>query len=346
MASRQSQLIKTGPLAPFFVVCLLFLLGGCSSSETSHQFAGPTMGTSYHVTLIAAELPKGLDRQIADVLEDINQQMSTYRDNSLLMQFNRAPLGEPFRLSVDLMNVLVLAGDIYRQTEGAFDPTVGPLVNLWGFGPDYHEDQVPDGEAITALVKGLGFDGVLLDSATTEATRLEDISLDLSAIAKGYAADKVAELLRDHGINRYMVEVGGEMALSGKNSRNTPWKIAIEKPVTGVRDVQQIVAFTDVGVATSGDYRNYFEKDGKRYSHTLDPRTGYPISHNLASVTVAAQSSALADGLATAFMVMGTEKALAFAEAHSIAIMTLSKTESGFEAGYSSAFMPYLEEAN
>lgn len=346
MANPVIRYKETGPMAPFFFVCLLLLLGGCSSPETPYQFSGPTMGTSYHVTLIATEVPDGLEQQIAEVLEDINQQMSTYQDDSLLMQFNRTAIGDPFDLSADLMNVLMLADTIYRQTGGAFDPTVGPLVNLWGFGPDYHEDQVPDRAAISDLVSRLGYDGISLDTSTGKAVRQKDISLDLSAIAKGYAADKVAELLRARGISRFMVEVGGELALSGHNARNTPWKIAIEKPVAGLRDVQQIVSFTDVGVATSGDYRNYFEKDGRRYSHTLDPRTGYPIDHRLASVTVVAESSALADGLATAFMVMGTEKALAFAQKHSIAIMTLSKTESGFEAGYSPAFLPYLEEAN
>jgi thiamine biosynthesis lipoprotein len=291
-------------------------------------------------------VPADLDQQIAAALEDINKQMSTYRNDSLLMEFNRAPLGEPFAISKDLLNVLVLAQSIHKSSEGAFDPTVGPLVNLWGFGPDYHEDQVPDSALIAEMVAKLGFDGIAIDASKVEATRLKKVALDLSAIAKGYAADKVAEVLRGHGLSRYMVEVGGEMALAGTNARNTPWQIAIEKPVAGVRDVQQIVSFTNVGVATSGDYRNYFEKDGVRYSHTLDPRTGYPINHKLASVTVAAESSALADGLATAFMVMGTEKALAFAEKYSIAIMTLSKTDSGFEAEYSSAFLPYLEEAN
>lgn len=346
VVNRLFQLRKTGPLAPFFVACLLLLLGACSSSETSHQFSGPTMGTSYHVTVIAESVPADLDQQIAAALEDINEQMSTYRNDSLLMEFNRAPLGEPFSISQDLLNVLVLAETIFKNSEGAFDPTVGPLVNLWGFGPDYHEDQVPDSALISGMVAELGFDGVSIDAGKVEAARLKSVSLDLSAIAKGYAADKVAEVLRGHGLSRYMVEVGGEMALAGMNARNTPWQIAIEKPVAGIRSVQQIVSFTNVGVATSGDYRNYFEKDGVRYSHTLDPRTGYPINHKLASVTVAAESSALADGLATAFMVMGTEKSLAFAEKHSIAIMTLSKTESGFEAAYSSAFLPYLEEAN
>jgi FAD:protein FMN transferase len=333
----------TGPLAPFFVVWLC-ILAGCSPSGNQVQYSGSTMGTTYHVTVIGKELPADLGDQIGAVLADVNRRMSTYIDDSELMQLNRSPVGDAVRVSPQLMAVLVMAREIYVATGGAFDPSVGPLVNLWGFGPDYKPDQVPDGESIAAARAELGFDSLLLDESALTVVRQKDIDLDLSAIAKGYGADRVAELLNSQGINRYMVEVGGELALSGMNNKGSPWQIAIERPAPGARDVQVVASFSDVGVATSGDYRNYFEQDGKRYSHTIDPRTGHPITHSLASVTVVAESSAKADGLATAFMVMGADSALQFAEAHGIAIMTLSKSSEGFDVAYSLAFSPYLNE--
>src|SRR5690606_2494079 len=174
----------------------------------------------------------------------------------------------------------------------------------------------------------------------------KDLSLDLSAVAKGYAADKVAELLRRQGLSRYMVEVGGEMALAGVNIRNTPWQIAIEQPLSSTRSVQRVVSVTDAGVATSGDYRNYFEKEGRRYSHTLDPRSGYPITHRLASVTVIADNSARADALATAFMVMGTKATLDYAAQQNVPVVALSKTGDGFKENYSHPFKPFLNEVN
>ncbi len=242
------------------------------------------------------------------------------------------------------MDVLELAREIHRATGEAFDPTVGPLVDLWGFGPSPRERSTPDPERIDALRAKLGYDALSLEPRAGTVTRQRDIRIDLSAVAKGYAADRVAELLRDNGVDRYMVEVGGEMALSGQNDRGIPWQIAVERPVSGQRMVQQVVAITDVGLATSGDYRNYFEEEGVRYSHTIDPRTGRPVSHKLASVTVAADTSARADAFATAFMVMGPDKTLAFAREQDMAVFVLVRSGAGFEGFPSPAFEPYLSE--
>lgn len=334
-------------MASFFVVLLLILpLLGCGQRQQVEAYAGATMGTSYHVTVIGNDIPGDLAASIQAVLDDIDGQMSTYKPDSQLMQLNRAPLGQPFPISRQLMAVLLLSEDIYRQTQGAFDPSVGPLVDLWGFGPSYHEDQQPSQDNIDQLRKRLGFDGLALNESALTATRQKDISMDLSAVAKGYAADRVAELLKAEGFSRYMVEIGGEMVLAGVNAKGIPWQIAIEKPVSEAREVEQIVSVSDVGVATSGDYRNYFEHNGQRFSHTIDPRTGYPIRHNLASVTVVADTSGRADALATAFMVMGTEAALDYAEKHAIAILTLTKAGDGFVQAHSTAFQPYLSEVH
>lgn len=338
---------KTGPLASFFVVLLLALVVGCGSKPQSHSFAGQTMGTSYHVTVITAQpLPENLDEAIKGVLDGIDRKMSTYKTDSELSNLNAAPVGEPFSVSAELMAVLELSAAIHRETAGAFDPTVGALVDLWGFGPHYREDQLLSKADIDKLLMEVGFQGIELRPESLMVIKNKDLSLDLSAVAKGYAADKVAELLRRQGLSRYMVEVGGEMALAGVNIRNTPWQIAIEQPLSSTRSVQRVVSVTDAGVATSGDYRNYFEKEGRRYSHTLDPRSGYPITHRLASVTVIADNSARADALATAFMVMGTKATLDYAAQQNVPVLTLSKTGDGFKEDYSDAFKPYLNEVN
>ncbi|MFA5630784.1 MAG: FAD:protein FMN transferase [Porticoccaceae bacterium] len=334
-------------MASFFIAVLALLAASCSSqNEEPHFFGGQIMGTTYQVTVIAdgAPLPDDLDGSIRAVLEDIDGKMSTYKPESELSRLNRAPLDEPLGVSPELMDVLALAMDIHLDSEGAFDPSVGPLVDLWGFGPSVHEDRVPSPEEIAGHIASLGFATLELARESLTVTKRKDISIDLSAIAKGYAADKVGELLRARGLTRYMVEVGGEMALSGLNSRGTAWRIAVERPVAGMREVQDVVLISDAGLATSGDYRNYFEKNGKRYSHTIDPRTGYPIDHTLASITVVASSSALADALATALMVKGEEEALRYAQEREIAIMTLSKRDDTFIERFSPAFEPYLKE--
>lgn len=346
VAEAVGNVRKTGPLASFLVVCGLLLVAACAPAERPLSYSGQTMGTSYQVTVVAAEdgVPGDLGERIQAVLDDVDGRMSTYKDDSELNRLNRAPPGEPFRVSPQLMAVLQLSQQVYQLSGGAFDPSVGPLVDLWGFGPSHHPERIPDQAEIDGLRGKSGFHQLILDPEGHTATRQTDISLDLSAVAKGYGADRVAELLRTLGLTRYMVEVGGEMALAGLNARGTPWRIAVERPVVEAREVEQVISVTDAGVATSGDYRNYFEQDGVRYSHTLDPRDGYPVSHNLASVTVVGATSALADALATAYLVMGTAQALAHAEANQVAIMTLSKGGDGFEEAHSPAFTPYLIE--
>jgi len=338
---------KTGPLASFFIVALACLVSACSPyKEESHFFGGQIMGTTYHVTVIAdaKEVPENLAAQIKTALEDIDGKMSTYKPDSELSRLNRAPLNEPQIISPELMDVLSLAMEIYLDSGGAFDPSVGPLVDLWGFGPSIHEDRVPSDDEIVERLGSLGFATLEIVKDQSTVIKHKAISIDLSAIAKGYAADKVGELLREQGITRYMVEVGGEMLLSGHNGHGNPWRIAVERPALGHREVQGIVQVTDAGVATSGDYRNYFEKNGKRYSHTIDPRTGYPIEHSLASVTVVTDSSARADALATVFMVKGEDEALRYAKERGIAIMTISKRNHDFVERFSPAFEPYLKE--
>ncbi|MGS2723336.1 FAD:protein FMN transferase [Porticoccus sp. GXU_MW_L64] len=302
------------------------------------------MGTVYNVTVIAPSVPSDLPQQIEDVLDRVNDLMSTYKSDSQLSQFNQLPVGKTMVLAPELMEVLAISKGIYRDSEGAFEPTVGPLVDLWGFGPEFTGDNVPGAADIERQQQRIGFDKLILEGL--KAHKTADIRIDLSAVAKGYGVDLVSELLASYGLTNYLVEVGGEMRLSGVKDNGTSWRIGIEKPTTGPRAIRIGVDVTDAAVATSGDYRNYFERNGVRYSHTIDPQTGYPVTHKLASVTVIADNCARADALATAFMVMGEDRALALAEQLQLPVYLLVKQGQGFEARYSRYFEHYINPSS
>ena len=225
---------------------------------------------------------------------------------------------------------------------GKFDVTVGPLVNLWGFGPVPGEQTVPALIDIQRTLARVGMDKLELDA--TGITKHADLYVDLSAIAKGFAVDELADLLIDQGIGDYLIEIGGELRASGKNARGRPWRIAIELPDVSRRMPYKAIDITDMAMATSGDYRNYFAVDGKRYSHTIDPHSGFPINNSVASVTVLAKSTAMADGLATAINVMGVDAGLAMAERHKLPVLVIIKSEDKFVERYTSAFEPYTSE--
>ncbi|WGL17247.1 FAD:protein FMN transferase [Microbulbifer bruguierae] len=325
------------------VLLLLSLVGGCSQEKTVWKLTGPTMGTSYHITVVdvpagvsRAELQSAVDRELAAV----NQEMSTYIPDSELMRVNRGPVSVPVTLSPSLALVIRQALEIYRSSHGAFDVTVGPLVNLWGFGPNPEPETIPDAAQIDALRAQIGSDALRIDGL--QLTRTRPVQIDLSAIAKGHGVDRVADLLVQKGVHNFLVEVGGELRTAGISPAGQVWRIGIERPSAG-QVVQKPIQVSGKGIATSGDYRNYYERDGKRYAHTIDPRTGRPVEHRLASVTVIAETCAMADGYATALNVMGAEAALKLAEEQQLAVFLLVKTDSGFEEHASSAFQPYLE---
>lgn len=284
-----------------------------------------------------------LDEDVNRLLQDIDAKMSTYREDSELSRFNAAKTTEWFSVSYDMIEVVDYALQVSQMTDGAFDITVGPLVNLWGFGPDQHPDRVPTAERIKSEMARVDYQYVHFreDPPALKKDR-EDIYLDLSALAKGYAVDRVADFLEGLGITDYMVEVGGELRLKGHNERGTPWRIAVERPSPEMRDIFSVMQLDDMGVATSGDYRNYFEQGGQRYSHTIDPRNGRPIDHRLASVTVIDESSMHADALATALMVAGPEKGGRLAEQHSMAAYFIIKSTDGFDVNVTEAFKQYL----
>jgi len=321
--------------------CLL-LASGCDRYQKKEwTITGPTMGTQFTVKL--AELPKNhsldsLKSGILLVLKTVNDQMSTYQENSEVSRFNRYPLGEWFPVSKNTAQVVQTALNISKMTDGAFDITVGPLVNLWGFGPTTQTQQIPSEEQIQKTLSHIGYQKIEVQKNAIRKKQ-STVSIDLSAIAKGFAVDKIAEYVNIQGISSFMVDIGGEIRTQGIHPEGRPWRIAIESPVAQLRQVQKVVILQDMGMATSGDYRNYFEVGNKRFSHTIDPRTGQPIDHNLASVTVVHPQCMLADALATAFMAMGVEKGYPLAVQHHMAVFFIIKDGGHFVEKATPAFM-------
>ncbi|WP_439135188.1 FAD:protein FMN transferase [Pseudomaricurvus sp.] len=306
------------------------------------------MGTTYHITLVTdGEVTdvEQLKASVSNALAVVNRQMSTYIDDSEINRLNTQPVGEWTDVSKPLADVLGISLWVSDISEGAFDVTLRPLIDLWGFGPRKTEDNVPSDVDILDAQENVGYQYLELDSSGLRVKRNKPVNLDLSAVAKGYGVDVLAELLEYHGISNYLVEIGGEMRLKGHNPGGVPWRIAVERPDEKLmQSVFQALSLTDIGVATSGDYRNYFEKDGVRYSHTIDPRTGRPIRHYLVSVTVLNPSCAKADALATAFSVLGPQDALELANREGIAALFIIKEAGQLKEVPSEVFKPYLTE--
>ena len=347
------EILRRHAFSISFVLLLLgfvFFSGG--DEDSRYSLEGLSMGTSYQVQLL--ELPGNVPEdefaaEINALLARLDREVfSTYAPNSELSRLNRQRTGVPFIVSADMLFVLQLAREISESTSGAFDPTVGPLVNLWGFGPDVNllEAAVPPQAEIANALERVGYQHLLINASNSEVLKTRDVYIDLSAIAKGYAVDKVAELLDSAGVESYFIEVGGELKIKGSKADGSSWVPAIEAPIDGASRVYEIFynRGESIAVAGSGDYRNYFEQDGIRYSHEIDPRTGAPIRHNLAAAYVIDASAAVADALATAYMILGADAARGLAERNGQAAYLISKTEAGFEEIVTPAFQKYLSD--
>lgn len=309
------------------------------------HLSGHTMGTTYSVKYRSgpdAPSPEALQVAVDALLVEINQTMSTYDPDSELSRFNSMRTTDWVHASASLFTVLHAALEIGTQSEDAFDITVGPLVNLWGFGPEFHPDRIPLEVDIMAARARVGHDKLTLrDTPPAIRKHRPDVFLDLCGIAKGYGVDRVAEYMAAHGIEHYMVEIGGEIRVRGLNGQDTPWRVAIEKPLPGERSVQAVLALSDIALATSGDYRNFFEIAGRRYSHTIDPATGWPVDNHLVSVTVLADNSMRADAWATALQVLGSERGMAMAERLGLPVLFIIERDGNFEERVSHAFQLY-----
>lgn len=330
-------------LAKVSVIFIGFaFLASCTSELNSFALNGSVMGTSYSVQIVTeSELDeitmKELDVGVGKRLSQIDNLMSTYKPDSELMRFNTLELGGSVYLSSDTQKVLELSMRIFEQSGGFFDPSIGPLVSRWGFGPDKPLD-IPSKEEVVTLLSQAGMNHFDLNSETGELIKLGKGFVDFSAIAKGYAVDQVSNLLAESGYSNYLVEVGGEVYARGVNKQQKTWRLGVEQPDFVGRKAYTVVSLANKAMATSGDYRNFLEVGGTRYSHTIDPKTGFPVRSNIASVTVVHELCALADAWATALNAMGFESALSFAEENKISAYFIVRKNGGFEAYASSSF--------
>ena len=312
-------------------------------APAGENFSGATMGTTYAISL--RECPAadcaGLAADISRLLNQLEGLFSHYDPDSQVTAFNNFGESDWFPVDEELLRVIAFAQSVSWQSEGAFDITAGPLINAWGFGPE--NTRTPPGETrIRELQRHVGYDKLSLRMDPPALAKQDPaLTINLSAVAKGYAVDQLALLLESRGLTDYLVEIGGEVRTSGARPRGAPWRVGIEPPEAGL-GIKFIVTPRDAAVATSGDYRNFFELNGRRYSHTIDPRTGAPVAHALASVSVIQPSTAQADALATALMVMGPETGLAFAEANDIPALFWLRTDAGVQAVSTAGFDAYL----
>jgi thiamine biosynthesis lipoprotein len=334
---------------PFFPLLLLIIVvvpGACSKSPETILLSGSTMGTTFSVKLVRQKHATEVLRHAIDArLEAVNAQMSTWRADSEITRFNASPDDDWFGVSSDFQRVTERALQLGKLTDGALDITVMPLVDLWGFGPAFNGDTLPDQAAVEVALSRVRLDRIET-RADGPGVRKSDpnTTIDLSAIAKGFGVDAVSEVLTELGYHNFLVEIGGEVRARGHRPDGTAWRVAVERPVTGQRTVELVIPLVDSAIATSGDYRNFFEMDGRRYSHVIDPRTGWPPDNGVASVTVVATDAMTADGLATGMMVMGSDSGMALAESEGIAVLFILRRDDRFETRMSGALRELLND--
>ena len=314
-------------------VCLS-VLTACSERQQLVQLTGSAMGTSWNVSIVPessshpadAELQRGIE----SILDDVNRSMSTYQEDSEISRFNAAAVNTWFPVSAEFYTVLSTALAVGFQSGGAYDVTVGPLVDLWGFGAEEAAEIPPAAETIAEVLQQIGPDQLMVDGNNQRIMKRGELSLDFSSLS-------------DQGLDRYLVEIGGEMSLSGMSPRGDAWRIAIEQPISSGRSAGEAMRLSGVAVATSGDYRNFFEAEGRRYSHSIDPRSGYPVAHELVSVTVVERSAMLADAWATALLVLGPEEGMVVAQTHGLAVYFIVRQGQGYERRHTPGFAQFLE---
>ncbi|WP_459938850.1 FAD:protein FMN transferase [Desulfonatronum parangueonense] len=329
MPTNSSAHDRTLPLTPFPLLSLFLILipailaamsVGCRQ-PTEHVFTGMTMGTVYTVRVVgvSSRAVSGLETEIRARLEEINASMSVYRPDSEISRFNSLDASHSVAVGDDFWNVLRTSVLVHELTDGAFDPTVKPLLDLWGFGPGSsaeNDDQPPDMEAVREALEAVGLRWIDI-SVPGEPRKLHpQVQLDFGGIAKGYAVDAVAEMLRGRKLADFLVDIGGDVLVSGRNAAGEPWRIGLSQPDRGMIGNEALLVLRpdNKAVLTSGDYRQYFQHDDHYFSHVLDPRTGRPVDNGVASVTVIAQSAVYADALSTGLMVMGADAGLELVE--------------------------------
>ncbi len=330
------------------IVLSVFILS-CNSRQETIEISGETMGTTYSIKIVSAAMgdnkKNNLKIEINSILKEVNRQMSTYIPDSEISVFNKNQAGKPLKVSNHFLNVLKLAVQVNQESLGAFDATVGPVVDLWGFGKKQRREAPPLAEEVKRVKEYVGMNKVEIE-ANSIHKKHDKTELDFSAIAKGFGVDVVAGFLSGKGYKNYLVEIGGEVVVKGGKG-NDAWRIGIDQPKieqSVERGFEAILQIRDVALATSGDYRNYFVSDDSLYSHTIDPVTCRPIVNGVASVTVIAPNCALADAMATAIMVMGEEKGLDWVESKTgVETMIIVRERDGFRVTSSSGFNRFVD---
>lgn len=315
----------------YFSIVIAILIIALFIEGRSRRFFsdnGSIFGTYYNIKIHTRTAVPSLKEDIQKEFAKVNQHMSVFEKKSEINQINNLEAGEEMEISSELARLLTTAKRIHKESNGAFDPTVGRLVNLWGFGVD-GKHNIPDEQSIKNELKYVGLDKIDLKENTL-TKKQSTTYLNLSAIAKGYAVDRLARLFKRGGYNDFLIDIGGEVYVSGnKSSKKTGWIIGIANPSNPEEENRLVLNLSDMAVATSGDYRNFYEIDGKKYSHTISPKTGYPVENNLVSATVFAETCMEADAYATALMSMGETKGLKFADKNNLAVILFIKDGNG-----------------
>ncbi len=305
------------------------------------------MGTSYSVIAkIDQQSINAIHQEIETELADINQLMSTYISDSEINRFNRSNDNNCFKFSDKTWAVLLASRQVYQETNGAFDITVGPLISRWGFSVEEYEQKVPSQSEVEYLLSQVGTDKLVFNEIEQCIRKtIPSMTINLSAIAKGFAVDQLTNILNQHQISNYLVEIGGEVKAKGLKNYNQNWKVAVENPSDSLQKSQStVVNLRNSSIATSGDYRNYFEYKGKRFSHTINPKTGYSVEHNLTSVSVIHPSNMMADAYATAFNVMGASESHLFADNNNLAIYSISFVQNESKVIANKQFQAYISQ--
>ena len=323
-----------------FLSLLIFVVSCGKQSSDEVVLKGKTMGTTYSVKFVDLAdkfVATEIQSEIDSVLSNVNLEMSTYIPESEISRFNAFRKTDWFPVSKDFVVVLRQAKYVAKISDGYFDPTVMPLVNLWGFGPEKRDDKIPTDAEVDSAKKLVDF--TLIEEKINPPEirkKSSEVYLDFSSIAKGYGVDKVGDFLESKGINDYLVEIGGELRAHGVKPDSALWRVGVVNP--NENGISIALKLNDLSIATSGDYMNYFEVNGKRYSHTINPKTGRPITHNLASVSVIDPSCMIADAYATAFDVLGPEKGFALAESLDIPVYMIIRKGDKFQVKMNSEF--------
>ena len=323
----------------FGLVTLIVMLSACGNGDSMESFGGPTMGSTYSIKYVRrAGLPAAADvrGEVEKILTDIDRQLSTYRSDSDIERFNELPANRCQKMPASILKLIRVGEQLSEQSEGSYDLTVEPLLNLWGFGPQGREEKVPAEQALAQARQRVGYQHLRIEG--DQLCKDAAVEVDFNSIAAGYAVDTIAARLEALGIHDYLAEATGELKAAGKKLDGSPWRIALEEPRDDQQVAERIVAVDGFGLSTSGDYRNYFEQGGRRYSHTFDARTGAPVSNTLASVTVIHPSALMADGLSTLLLILGPERGWDYAEKHDIGAFFVIRADTGFVTRTSHAF--------